>query len=610
MAEDHDQHIIISDDEEGNDQPEIIADDSPLRSENSTNGAALLDMIIYASANGTRNGGSEAEMTESTIDNEALRSAVVRSSSSSSCSSSRQQVTVAPSPSRQTSVAFVRQEQRLPQTVITVDDTSPGARGNEAIYLSDSPPNAKQNSPLDEQYISNILTVASTSKEADESHLAPMKNTKDSSSTISLVGYTSNNIVPQSQGNEFNDDEANIQSSIGARAISLNRRRKVDMYSQSISTTQAPGSGSNTESTAAPLIQPSTATTRSMPVTVEAPPSVVYNTRSCSTNQESGSTLQSSVVGALLRQIVGSNYSESPQPTHSQTHEITVNAHVLDQVVKLAAFSWESLYPDGGSRQQHVLDLYRLLTNIEVCPSDSAVSLLRATSSICTQGNASAIGSPSSSTNANISYTNVICVPDDSPPTTSRQIIQQTSSSKPIIMLLEDQNPKKPVTHNEATSLRAIRPQPSSSTLMAASDMEELIPVTTESSLSTCNESSFNSTLTEVTLEDSFDANCTTPVPTQSKIHSILKREISTESTQSEHSAPSRKRPKLTNKNRQTYKEDGVQIIHPTDFDDQEEVMILTNPASSGRDSHNTVSYSLSLHTWPLPPPKACLKQE
>lgn len=598
MAEDHDQHIIILDDEEGNDQPEIIADDSPLRSENSTNVAALLDMIIDASANRTRNGGSE--MTESTIDNEALRSAVVRSSSSSSCSSSWQQVTVTPSPSRQTSVAFVRQEQRLPQPVITVDDTSPGAQSNEAIYLSDSPPNAKQNSPLDEQYISNILTVASTSEEADEGHLAPMKHTKGSSSTISLVGYTGNNIVPQSQGNEFNDDKASIQSSVGARAISLNCRRKVDMYPQSISTTQAPGSGSNTESTAAPLIQPITAschaTTRSMPVTVEAPPSVVFNTRSCSTNQELGSTLQSSVVGALLRQIVGSN-SESPQPTHSQTQQITVNAHVLDQVVKLAAFSWESLYPDGGSRQQHVVDLYRLLTNVEVCPGDSAVSLLRATSSICTQGNASAIGSPSSSSNANIPCANVIYVPDDSPPTTNRQIIQQTLSSKPIIMPLEDQNPKKSVTHNEATSLRAIRCRPSSSTLTAASDMEELIPVTTESSLSTCNESSFNSTLTEVTLEDSFDVNCTTPVLTQSKIHSILKREISTESTQSEHSAPSRKRPKLTNKNRQTYKEDGVQIIHPTDFDDQEEVMMLTNPASSGRDSHNTVSYSLSLHT-------------
>ena len=55
---------------------------------------------------------------------------------------------------------------------------------------------------------------------------------------------------------------------------------------------------------------------------------------------------------------------------------VPVNASVLEQVVNLAVFGWEKLNPEGGSRQQHVVDLYRLLNNIEVSLGNSAVSLL------------------------------------------------------------------------------------------------------------------------------------------------------------------------------------------------------------------------------------------
>ena len=79
-------------------------------------------------------------------------------------------------------------------------------------------------------------------------------------------------------------------------------------------------------------------------------------------NQGSGSTNQSA---GALHQIVGSNSESIPQPTASQTPLIPVNADVLEQVVKLAAFGWEKLNPENGSRQQHVVDLYQLLTNSE-----------------------------------------------------------------------------------------------------------------------------------------------------------------------------------------------------------------------------------------------------
>jgi hypothetical protein len=142
--------------------------------------------------------------------------------------------------------------------------------------------------------------------------------------------------------------------------------------------------------------------------------------------------------------------------------------------------------------------------------------------------------------------------------------------------------------------------------------MEELSLTTTpRNSLS--NESPFNSTPTEVTLENCFDDECPTPVPNNEPIiHSMLRREMSNESTWSQHSAPPpRKRPKMTDRNKRAQSvticvEEVVpvsQAVDPTPIgignQELQEVMIA-NPAPPGRDSH-TVFYLVFNPAHPLP---------
>ena len=183
------------------------------------------------------------------------------------------------------------------------------------------------------------------------------KSAKEHSNTISLVGYTSNNTVPQSQvKNKFCDDEANNQSVIAARATSQNLKRKVKTNPQ-----------------------PAKSTGTFHAQTLSHTRAIINAT---------GAQTCTPGVAAAVHQIVPRNNESTPLSSASQIPlMVPVNASVLEQVVNLAAFGWERLNPEGGSRQQHVIDLYRLLNNIEVSPGNSAVSLLCATSSIYTPGN-------------------------------------------------------------------------------------------------------------------------------------------------------------------------------------------------------------------------------
>ena len=353
-------------------------------------------------------------------------------------------------------------------------------------------------------------------------------------------------------------------------------------------------------------------TNRSMPIIIsESPPrSVVHvNSNSCVTttlissgchvsvaNQESG-TIHS--VGITSTQVVGSN-SRSTQPIPSQVQQITVNARVLDNVVKLAAFSCASLYPQGGNAQQHEINLYRLLTNAEA-PQDEprpALSLLGATLGV--QGNTSVAQEFETLNRTSVSSSGGSTSDMDEdliyiPTTSSKLGVQQEAASSELIVLCANQSPEQLDTHTGGTPVQMNRHQPSTSTPTAASKMEESISLTTRGNLSLHNESSFNSTVTEITpSEPSFDNGCPTPVPI---FRSRLRREISNESTWSLQGTPPRKRPKMTNRNKRAH---SVTTI----FDDEvnqalgytpglseinSKEMMITNQTPPGRDSHATV---------------------
>ena len=593
MAE---ESIVISDEEETG--PEISAYGSPLSSVNSMISAVPNEMIIGGPerAEQIRSVYCYAHATEET--------AIVQGSSSSS-GSGFQQIAL---PSRQSSVMIVgsefeQQTAARQEPVITVGDTSPGAQSNEAIiYLSDSPPNTSEsiNSTLDERRIST--------KEVDKKCSMSVKPQKERSSSISLVAYTPcmAEDVPRSLKNEFYDDQTSNQSSISAQATSLNCKRntnknlqppectdtfRAQAYAQATTAAQTArvggGSSSSTESTLAPLQSTAVnnrAMSRSVPITVESPPSVVHmhpTTMPCSANQGPGSTSQSVVAGSSTQIVAGSKSEPTPQPTASQAPMKTVNANVLEQVVKLAASRCEQLKPDRGNAEKYEIYLYRLLTNFEeVSHKEHNIAIPGAASSThilsSSESHDQSVHESHTNINADVSHAmddDVICVPDDSPPTSSRQAaVQQAVSSQPIII---DQSPEKSDTLNGATPLQTNVHQPSTSTRTAASNIEEPISLTTESNLSITHN------------EDTFDDECPTPVPKQSKFHGLLKREISNESTQSEYSAPPRKRPKMTlNRNRRTQ---SLLTIN-RERSSQEEVMI-TDPAPPGRDSHNTASY-------------------
>lgn len=441
-------------------------------------------------------------------------------------------------------------------------------------------------------------------------------------------------------------DSTSIQSSVSAQACtSANRTRNSETnlqsaegtdpfqtqtheYTQAIlaHTGRVHKGNNNTDSTIHSIHPISSngddhVTSRSMPITVESPPSAVHVhthpatlSSSCSANQESGSAtpLISSAARASI-QTVGNTSALAPLPTASQQPLETVNANVLNQVVKLAAYAWEQLKPDDGNAQKYEIDLYRLLTSFEKHPQKEheipMIPELNVASSSRTnmQSRLESRGvceleshsSSNSGVPRGVSNDVILSVPADSPPaTTSRQLAAEQAVPPETIIVI-DQSPEKiSDTHNGASTLGIMNVhQPSTSTPITASDMKEAILLTTaESSLSASTESSFNnnSTLTEVTLEDSqFHDECSTPVPKRSKSRGMLKREISSEfqSTQSEHSAPPSKRPRTTDRNRpEAYKSTVNQAMDPTTvvIDDQEEENMMTNPAPSGRDSHCT----------------------
>ena len=397
------------------------------------------------------------------------------------------------------------------------------------------------------------------------------------------------------------------------------------------STQTEPGDTGNDNVTEATIqvttVSNSNDTNRSMPIVIsESPPrSVVHmNSNSCVTvtsissdyhisvaNQEqSGSESGNSLnqdsgtihsVGITSTQVVGSN-SRSTQPIPSQMQQITVNAYVLDNIVKLAAFSFASLYPQGGNAQQHEINLYRLLTNTEA-PQDKpgpALSLLGATSGV--QGNTSVVQESETRNRTSVSSsggsTSVSHEMDKEvtyiPPTSSKLGVQQEAASSELIVLGANQSPEEFDTHTGGTPVRM---NIQSSTPTTASKTEESISLTTKGNLSLCNESSFNSTLTEVTpSEASFDDGCPTPVPNSC---GVLRREISNESTWSLQSAPPRKRPKLKMMDRNKrahsvttiFDDEENQALRPTPglaAINNKEVMI-TNQTPPGRDSHATV---------------------
>ena len=551
---------------------------------------------------------SEQDVPEAEeIESETRRTSYVREESQGG-SSNRREIELLP---RQSSIISIDQEDERRQfglqSVITASATSPGAQNNEAICIcvSDSPPNSPEsmNTILDEQHASNV-TNNMLKQEDKEGRSVPMRNKRNNNNIISVVGYIENSIITQPQTlNEFCGD---YPLTISEQITSCNTQRNIERSRQPIEpeddfiqmqnaharatiAAQTPGGNGSTESTI-PHPQPTTITNRtigeSTPITIESPPSTMHvhpTTMSRVANQESGSTIQS-LVGASAQTVGNGNNSESTQPTASQVPLKTVNADVLEQVIKLAASRCEQLKPDDGSAEKYEMYLYRLLTNLEEEPRrEHEISVPGVASGTHIPGSYQSVHESHRSSCTGISDNDVICVSNDSPPISSRQAVQQALSSIP----------EKFNSHNTSTSAQLYMQQSSTYTLTPttlASKMEGLIFLTTESSLSMCNERSFNSTLTEGELEDSFDDECSTPVPNQSQIHGLLRRELSNESSRSEHSAaPPRKRLKTTlersqrSRSASVYWEDS-EMPNEAMFPGTIEVL-LTNTIQPGRNS-------------------------
>ena len=570
MAEE--EYIVISDEEETLTGAEIISsdDESHLSSVNSTNSAQ--PMIIGADPQ------PEDEQINGSVYAHYTHEAVVVQGISSRGSDSQ----LIALPSRQASVCIVVPPQ---------DDEPQLAeqqRGRGPLRLESVP--------------APVITLGDISSQAGDQSYSPRVR----SSMNSTLGHNSNAMT-------------NLQPAKGA-----NQATTKAGCAQAIPVTQKPGDGNKvTEGT----IQVTTAhnshdTNRSLPIVVsESPPRSVIHmnphvtttsiSSGCSAANQGSGTIHS--IGAASTQVVGST-SRSTQPIPSQMQQITVNARVLDQVVKLAAFSCASLHPQSGNAQQHEFNLYRLLTNAEAPQGEPrpALSLLGATSGV--QGNTSVAHeseTPSrtstSSSGGSTMEEEVICI--------------SAASSEPII-LDANQSPEKSDTHTGVTPIRMNTHQTLTSTPTTESEMEESISLTTRSSSSMDNESSFNSILTEVTLSKaSFHDKYPTLVP---DFHGVLRREISNESTWSQHSAPPRKRLKMMDRNQRaqsvTICGDEVvpinQALGPTpglaEINNKE--VMITNQTPPGRDSHATtcthvsIPISCMLHVHPFPE-EACLKQ-
>ena len=573
MADPKEEFIVISDEEPGT---EIISsdDESSHSSVNPMNGAQpiLIGADPRPEDEQPINGSAYAH-----YGTRGEREAVVIQGISSRGSNSQQIASLA---SRQASVVIV----------------SPQDRGEPAAQSAEREQQQGGHAAGPLRPLAHVITLpGDISSQDDQSYSPSNMYTRIRSLIDSTLDHNRNAMMPA-------EHEANQMTTQGC--------------TQTTPATQRPGDRNNnvTEATIqVTTVSNSRDTNRSMPIVIsESPPrSVVHmnlnlnsyvTTTSISSgchvsvaNQESG-TVHS--VGAASTQVVGSN-SRSTQLIPSQVQQITVNARVLDNVVKLAAFSCASLYPRGGNAQQHEINLYRLLTNAEA-PQDEprpALSLLGATSGVHVPGNTQeSETSNRTSVSSSGGSTSVLHEMDKEviyiPPTSSKLGVQQEGASSEPIVLGANQSPEEFDTHTGGTPVRM---NIQSSTPTAASKTKESTSLTTRGNLSLHNESSFNSTLTEIMpSEASFDDGCPTPVP---NFRSVLRREISNESTWSLQSAPPRKRPKMTDRNKRAnsvttiFDDEENQALRPTpglaEINNKE--VMITNQTPPGRDSHATV---------------------
>ena len=574
MADPKEEFIVISDEEPG---AEIISSDddheSPLSGINPMNGAQpiLIGADPRPEDEQPINGSAYAH-----YGTPGEREAVVIQGISSRDSNSQQIASLA---SRQASVVIVSRQDRGEPAQSAEHEQQ---RGRVPLHLESAP--------------ASVITFPEDISSQDDQSYSPSNMYTRIRSLIDSTLDHNRNAMMLAEG------EANQMTTQGC--------------TQATPATQRPGDRNNnvTEATIqVTTVSNSHDTNRSMPIVIsESPPrSVVHmnlnlnsyvTTTSISSgchvsvaNQESG-TVHS--VGAASTQVAGSN-SRSTQLIPSQVQQITVNARVLDNVVKLAAFSCASLYPRGGNAQQHEINLYRLLTNAEASQDEPrpALSLLGATSGVHVPGNTQeSETSNRTSVSSSGGSTSVLHEMDKEviyiPPTLSKLGVRQEGASSEPIVLGANQSPEEFDTHTGGTPVRM---NIQSSTPTAASKTKESTSLTTRGNLSLHNESSFNSTLTEIMpSEASFDDGCPTPVP---NFRSVLRREISNESTWSLQSAPPRKRPKMTDRNKRAnsvttiFDNEENQALRPTpglaEINNKE--VMITNQTPPGRDSHATV---------------------
>ena len=289
---------------------------------------------------------------------------------------------------------------------------------------------------------------------------------RTNSKSITLVAYTDNNIVPSQSTTSVYRGDINTHQPTDSDQVAAghNTQRNAETHllaqvkydivqpnAQPAIVTHTTAAGGCTASSTPALLQPTTQ--MQCQTILESPP--IADTRLTVTNQGADSDIETVQSSSNQNNHVGSN-QESSQPSASQSRPrvrvVTVNADVLDQVVKLAAFYCRTLQPHGETAEQHENNFHRLLTSIEEFQREPIVTTSGAASNL--------------------------------PMQTRSQLNQQSSALTP------------PTTR--------------------ASGMEQSISLTSKNGLSACKESSFDSTLTEETLEDSFNDECETPVPSQS----------------------------------------------------------------------------------------------
>ena len=173
-------------------------------------------------------------------------------------------------------------------------------------------------------------------------------------------------LLPRQSSIDQEDEQRkfNLQSVITVSDSPPNTPESMkNAHAQATITAQTPGGSGSTESTT-PHLQLTTINNRtigeSTTITIESPPSTMHvhpTTMSWVANQESSSAMQL-LVGASAQTVGNGNNSESTQPTASQIPLTTVNAKILEQVVKLAALSLKKQKPEDENAENYEVYLY------------------------------------------------------------------------------------------------------------------------------------------------------------------------------------------------------------------------------------------------------------